>query len=393
MTAQSLSSVVLAFAIPLLVFETGCKSETPGGSVASGGKQGPAQKVLFVRAKEEEIVDRIEVIGRTSANERVEIQSRVSGFLQKIHFVDGQLVKEGDVLFTIDPEEYDAVLLQSEAQIEVAQSKLNVAEKTFARSQKLMQESAISREDFDQSQAAVEEAQARVIVEKANAARVELDVKYTEVTSPISGRVDRALLDEGNYVIGGTSGGTVLTTVVNDQPIKAVANVDENVRLRFMRQLHEVSGQPFQRADKLTELEIPCELQLSDESGFPHKGILEYGEIVVDEATGTSRVRASFDNDNYLLTPGMFVRLRIPIAQPHRAVVVPNIAIGTDQATQFVYVINDQDEIEQRTVSLGKRQGEKRVVRSGVSDNESVVVGGLQFVRPGMKVDPVLKTD
>lgn len=382
---------VLAWIVCLAASCAGCRRSSP--SIPGAGGARPTQKVIFVRAKEQEVTDYIELVARTAADESVEIQSRVSGFLLKTHFVDGQLVQAGDVLFTIDPEQYEAVYVQSEAQIDVAITRLDVAKKTFARSQKLIESNAISREEFDQNQSAVEEAEARVIVAKADAAKVKLDVTYTQIKTPITGRVDRALLDDGNYVTGGMNGGTVLTTVVSDHPIKAIANVDESVRLQFVRRMRKLAGDDFKRTDKLTELQIPCDLQLPDETGFPHKGILEYSEIVVNQQTGTSQVRAVFDNEQDLLTPGMFVRLRIPISEPHAAVVVPDVAIGTDQATKFVYVINDQNEIEHRTVQLGSLHGELRVIVAGLQTNEAVVVGGLQLVQPGMKVDPVEKTD
>lgn len=226
-----------------------------------------------------------------------------------------------------------------------------------------------------------------VTAAEANTARVQLDVDYTKIYSPISGRVDRSLLDEGNYVTGGLGGGTALTTVVNDQPIKAIANVDENVRLRFMRRHREIAGDDFVEADKLDELQIACDLGLPDETGFPHQGLLEYAEIQVNQQTGTSQVRGVFPNEDGLLKPGMFVRLRIPVSAPYPAVLVPDTAIGTDQATKFVFVVNDKNEIEQRTVTVGDRQGKLRVIKSGVKPDESVVVAGLQLVQTGMKVE------
>ncbi len=391
MTSKQSPLILLAVISMAITSGVGCQRSSKGLPDAGGDR--PPQKVMFVPSAEHEVTDYIELVGRTAANESVEIQSRVSGFLQKTHFIDGQLVKADEVLFTIDPEEYEAVYLQSEAQIEVAITRWDVAKKTFARSQKLLDSDAISREEFDQDQASVEEAQARVIVAKADAARVKLDVNYTQVKSPIAGRVDRALLDDGNYVNGGLGGGTVLTTVVDDRPIKAIANIDENVRLQFMRRLREIAGDDFKQADKMTELNIPCDLQLPDETGFPHKGVLEYGEIVVNEQTGTSQVRARFENESGLLTPGMFVRLRLPASEPHQAVLVPDVAIGTDQATKFVFVVNDQDKIEHRTVTLGSRHGDQRVIQTGLKANERVVVGGLQLVQPGMQVDPVERTD
>ncbi len=369
----------------------GCR---PSSVSAPGlGGERPTQKVLVAPAKTEMVTDYLELVGRTAANERVEIQSRVSGFLLKTHFVDGQSVKAGDVLFTIDPEEYQAIYDQSDAKIKVAETRLDVAKKDFARSQLLLDKNATSRQEFDQTEAAMDEAQASVIAAQADAARVKLDVEYTQVKSPIDGRVDRAMLDVGNYITGGMNGGTVLTTVVDDRPIKAIANVDENERLKFMRRMREFGGDDFKQADKLTELKIPCDLQLPDETGFPHHGILEYGEIMVNEQTGTSQVRAIFENKTGLLTPGMFVRLRITASEPHEATLVPDIAIGTDQATNFVFVVNDQNEVEDRRITIGSRRGDQRIVTEGLEGNESVVVGGLQLIQPGMKVVPETKPE
>jgi RND family efflux transporter MFP subunit len=214
-------------------------------------------------------------------------------------------------------------------------------------------------------------------------------VQYTEILAPISGRVDRALLDDGNFVTGGIGGGTILTTVISDRPIKAVANVNEQVRLKFSRRQREVAGEDFVDADKAVDLEIPCYLQLQDEKDFPHEGMLEYAEIQVQSETGTSQLRAVFPNENGLLKPGMFVRLKLPVSAPQAAVLVPDTAIGTDQATKFVYVVNDANEIEYRSVETGDRRDAMRVILSGIQPGDSVLVAGMQLVQPGMKVDPM----
>ncbi|QDV22376.1 efflux RND transporter periplasmic adaptor subunit [Aureliella helgolandensis] len=361
---------------------------TREGNDAQARKEKPPQKVTVFSAVEEKVVDNIELVGRTVADQSVQIQARVSGFLLKTHFEDGQLVNAGDLLFSIEPDEYQAIYNQSIAQVNVWESKVGVTEKTFARSQKLVETDAISQEEFEQNQAAVAEARASLAAAQADAARTKLDVDYTQITSPITGRVDRALLDVGNYVHGGLGGGTVLTEVVSDRPIKAVANVDENVRLRFMRRQREVAGDAFKEADKLEELKIQCDLQLQDEVGFPHAGILEYAEIQVNQQTGTSQIRGLFPNESGLLTAGMFVRLRVPVSGQYNAVLVPDTAIGTDQATKFVFVVNKENVVESRTVKLGDRKDRMRVVKSGIEANESVVVAGLQLIRPGVKVDP-----
>lgn len=385
---RSLAWLVACSQLTLLLLSAGCKPAGQAGAQSPADK--PLQKVLYVPAVQEQVTEVVELVGRAAADQSVSIRSRVSGFLREIHFQDGQLVEEGDLLFTIEPDQYQAIYDQSLAQIEVAKTRLDMANKTFARSQKLIASQAISQEEFEENQARVAEAHALTQSAEADAARVKLDLVYTQVKSPISGRVDRALLDKGNYVTGGLSGGTPLTTVVKEQPIKAIANVDESVRLRFLRRQREMAGEDFKETDKLAELKIPCYLRLQDEEGFPHEGILDYAEVQVNVQTGTSQVRGVFENSDGLIKPGMFVRLKIPVSDPHPAVLVPDTAIGTDQATRFVYVINDQHEIEQRSVELGDRRGNQRVILSGVQEGEAVLVAGLQLVQPGMKVDPQL---
>ncbi|MCM2372154.1 efflux RND transporter periplasmic adaptor subunit [Aporhodopirellula aestuarii] len=380
--------LALALLVGLPIFSA-C-DRTDDGDKSSISER-PAQKVSYAVATKEDVIDYVELVGRLAADERVVIQSRVSGFLLKTHFVDGQQVNAGDLLFSIEPDEYEAIYNQAQAQISVAETRLDLAKKKFERSKKLIENDAISREEFDENQSSVAEAAAQVIASRADAERVKLDVGYTKILSPITGRVDRALLDEGNFVTGGLAGGTVLTTVVKDQPIKAVANVNENVRLKFMRRRREVAGDDFKEADKLDELHIPCYLQLQDETGFPHEGELEYAEVQINEQTGTSQIRGVFDNTNGLLQPGMFARLKVPVSDPHPAVLIPDSAVGNDQATKFVYVINNKNEIEHRTVEIGDRRDDMRVILSGVQPDESVVVAGMQLVQPGMKVTPVLR--
>ncbi|QDS86674.1 Toluene efflux pump periplasmic linker protein TtgD precursor [Rosistilla ulvae] len=362
----------------------GCGDSTSQSSPS----ERPVQKVTVAVAEQTSVTDFVELVGRLAADKSVNIQSRVSGFLLSTHFEDGQRVKEGDLLFTIEPDEYIAIYNQALAQIDVAQAQLDLAQKTLERSKELLDNNAVSRQEYDQDQATVAEAQAQLKSANADVARVKLDVDYTKILSPVTGRVDRALLDDGNYVTGGLVGGTHLTTVVSDQPIKAVVNIDENVRLRVMRRQREMGGEDFKEANTLADLKIPCYLQLQDEKDFPHEGVLDYVEVKIDQQTGTSQLRGLFPNKDGLLKPGMFVRVKVPVSDPHEAILVRDTAIGTDQATNFVYVVNSENKVEHRTVTLGDRRGNQRVVLSGIKPNESVVVAGLQLIQPGMTVDP-----
>jgi RND family efflux transporter MFP subunit len=384
------TQMLLALLLGLLMgLSTGCNR----GPHSLGQMERPPQKVAVVAAQESQVEDFVELVGRTAALESVNVQSRVSGFLLKTHFVDGQQVRAGDLLFSIEPDQYQAIYNQTLAQVEVAKSQLDLAQKTFVRSQELIKTTAISREEFDQDQSAVAQAQAMVTAAEADAAKVKLDLDYTQISSPISGRVDRALLDEGNFVNGGLLGGTLLTTVVSDGQATAVANVDESVRLKVMRRQRTVAGADFKEVDKVADLKIPCYLQLQDETDYPHVGVVDYVEVKVDQQTGTSRIRGIFANEEGLLKPGMFVRLKIPVSDPYTAVLVPDTAIGTDQATKFVYVVNGNKEVEQRQVDVGDRKNKMRIIKSGVSAGESVVVAGMQLIQPGMKVEPSLKAE
>ncbi|MEM9365276.1 MAG: efflux RND transporter periplasmic adaptor subunit [Planctomycetota bacterium] len=389
MTTVKIKPFVLLGVCATSVCLSGCgSSKTPTG----GGDKSP-QQVRVSPALEQKITDTIELVARTQADASVTIRSRVSGFLQETHFEDGQQVNEGDLLFSIEPDEYQAILNQANAQIDVALTKLELAQKTFTRSSKLLEANAVSQEEYDQNKAAVAEARAMVKAAQADAARVQLDVDYTKITSPITGRIDRALLDEGNYVTGGLTGGTALADVVSSRPMKAVANVDENVRLQFMRRQREIAGADFKEADRLAEMQIPCELQLPDEDDFPRKGVLDYAEVKINQTTGTSQIRGVFPNDDGLLKAGMFVRLRIPVSDEYAAVMVPDLAIGTDQTTKFVLVVNDQNQVEERTITTGSRRGTLRIVRSGLNAGERVIVAGMQLVRPGATVDAQTVTE
>ncbi len=377
---RATTGVLLISAICTL---SSCKRE----NVSGGGDAGdaPLQRVRCVKAHQDDVVDYVEFVGRTHPFERVEARARVSGFLRKIHFEPSQMVKKGDLLFSIEEDQYRAIYEEALAQIHVCDAQIKLAEANVARSSQLVKQSAISVQQYDTDVAALAEARATKVQAEATAALRKLSVEYTQIVSPIDGRVDHSLVDEGNYVTGGVVGGTVLTTVLRMKPIYAYGSIDEGVQLEYTRRHPELSkGQQMQR---ITDLKIPVHLQLQDEQGFPHKGMLDYIQNEIDQSTGTSQARGIFQNEDGLLKPGMFVRMRIPLSDEYKAVVVPDRAVGTDQATRFVFVVGDDGVVEQRQVKLGDRKEDgNRVIRSGLKIGEQVVVAGVSLIRSGMKV-------
>lgn len=382
------ASVVISLILSAsLVSLVGC------GGPDGGQADAEPPKVVCVAAQTKTITDYDEFVGRTEAAESVDVQARVSGVLQTVEFEDGQVVQVGDLLATIEPDEYQAIHDQSLARIELAKSKLELARSELARSTKLVKSNAVSQEEFEEKVAATKEATAEVTVAEADAARSSLDLKYTKITAPISGRIDRAFVTQGNMLTGGLGAGTLLTRIVAGSPMYVNFNVDELTMLRYIRGKDERSGSSGEATEKpLREMKIPCQIQLQDEDEFAHDGVLDFLETEVDTSTGTIQLRGVFSNEDGLLQSGMFVRVRIPTGDPYEAVLVPEISIGTDQSYKFVFVVDDQGTAERRTVELGKQLGTMRVVRSGVNANETVVARGVQRVRPGMKVNVEMET-
>lgn len=363
----------------------GCGKTAPEAAVQ------PVPRVTVAAAVAREEIDYDEYTGRSEASEIVDVRARVFGYLKSIEFKDGDFVDEGETLFTIEPDEYQAIYEQSLSRIEVAAANQELAKSKLARNETLRPSRAITQEEYEESVAAMRTAEAAVSAAKADANRTALDLKYTEIKAPIPGRIDRALVSVGNLLTGGMTSGTLLTTIVNEQPMYVYFDVDERSLLRYMRRRSE--EQTTTAPGSLREQGIPCYVQLADEQEFPHEGKLDFASAQVNRTTGTARLRGVFENKDRRLVSGLFVRIRIPVSKPYQAVMVPERALATDQNIRFVFVVGDDGAAERRTVELGGQRGDMRIVTSGLSAGDRVIVKGLQRVKPGQKVEAETEPD
>jgi RND family efflux transporter MFP subunit len=328
----------------------------------------PAAAVTVATVEQKEIVEWNEFTGRTEPVDSVEIRPRTSGYIQEVHFQSGQLVKKGDVLFVIDPRWNQATFDQRKAEYDEARSEAE-------RTDKLLANNAISAEEAGARKSRAE-------VAKAAFDSAKLDLEYTEVKAPIDGRVSRALLTEGNYVSGNAGSASLLTTVVSVNPVYVYADIDEDTLLKFNELVYS------KKLGNTDGGKIPVELQLADESEFPHRGFIESFDNRLDPNTGSILLRAVFPNDDGRIVPGLFARIRLPLSERHAALLVDERAIGTDQANKFVLTLTPTNTVQYQAVELGPLVGDKRIVRSGLAAGEKIVVHGLARVRPGMPVTP-----
>ncbi|MCL4245471.1 MAG: efflux RND transporter periplasmic adaptor subunit [Candidatus Dadabacteria bacterium] len=342
----------------------------------------PPPEVTVSKPLVREVMEWDEYTGRLEAVDSVDVRARVSGYLQSIHFQDGQIVKEGDLLFVIDPRPYQAELDRAQAELKLAKARLSLAQNDLARAKNLLSAKAISVEEADTR--ASDEKVAEATVQQAEAAvdAAKLDVEFTQVRAPITGLISRKFVTEGNLINGGT-GGTLLTTIVSLDPIYCYFEADEQSFLKYNR-LEKEGLRPESRKS-----ESPAYLELSDETGFPHKGYVDFLDNRIDTQTGTIRGRGVFDNPGDILTPGLFAKIKIVGSAPYEAILLPDEAIGSDQSQKFVLVVNPENTVEYKQVELGPKINGFRVVKSGVKPGDRVIVKGLQRVAPGAVVSPV----
>jgi RND family efflux transporter MFP subunit len=350
----------------------------------------PPPKVTVATPLIQDITDYLEFTGTLVATGRAEVRARVSGILESMHFVPGTWVNEDDLLFVIEPAEYEADLKAAEAELAAAKAQFRRATIEHERARKLYKEKAGAEADVVKWQVEKELSSADILRAEAKVERASLNLGYTQVSAPISGRVGRNEVDLGNLV--GEGEATILTEITSGDPIYAYFNLNERDLLRVMnsyRQQVDEKGLDPDR-DAVEKADIPVFLGLADEDGYPHEGEYDFAESEVDPQTGTLQLRGIFNNPGKppKLLPGLFARLRMPLGVRENMPLVTQRAIAQDQSGTYVLVVNTENTVEQRSVKTGRSIDGMRVIEQGLSDNDRVVVDGLQRARPGRKVEP-----
>lgn len=345
----------------------------------------PAPKVTVARVIQREITEWDEYVGRLEAPESVEIRPRVSGYLESIHFEDGQMIKKGDLLFIIDPRPYQAAVERATAGLAQAEAQLKLATTNLSRAKELQEQKAIAQQEYDVRLNEVQTATAAVGQAKATLETTKLDLEFTHVTAPIGGRVSRYYVSVGNLVAsgGGTAQATLLTTIVSLDPLYCYFDVDEQTFLKYSHIAEEAGSG---KADGEKAQGLPIEMKIGNEKGFPHAGRMDFVDNQVRPETSTIQMRGRFSNPDLKLTPGLFARVRIPAQERHLETLIPDEAVGADQATQFVYIVDENGKAQMRRVELGPIADGLRVVREGLKPNETVIVDGLLRIRPDIPI-------
>lgn len=358
------------------------------GMTLAACSDAPAQQaptaipVTVAAAVERPVTEWDEFSGRIEAVETVEVRPRVPGYLQSVNFVEGREVRKGDLLFVIDPRPYEAALARAEAELRNARATATLASQDKARAVRLLDSHAISREEFDRRSTALEQGSATVAAAEAAVRAARLDLQYTRVTAPIDGRVGRAEVTPGNLVAAGPSGGTRLTTLVSMDPVHVWFEGDERVYLKYTEMA--IRGERPSSRDAAN----PVRVGLANEDGYPHAGRMDFVDNRVDPASGTIRARAVLDNHDRRFTPGLYARVQLLGSGEHRAVLVDDRAIGTDQDKRFVFVVGSENVVKYRAVKPGRLVDGLRIVADGLKPGETIVVNGVQRVRPGAVVQP-----
>jgi membrane fusion protein, multidrug efflux system len=370
-------------ALTLAIFAVlaGC-SEAPQQRAAP-----PPPKVTVAPPIKRSVVDQDEYVGRFVAIDSVEIRARVSGYLDAIHFTDGQMVKQGDLLFTIDKRPFQTALDQASGNLQQAQANLAFTQADLARAAQLVKERTITEQTFDQRTQAKRVAEASVAALTAAVKQATLDLDFTELRAPVAGRIGDRRVSPGNLVTGNTTGTTsLLATIVSIDPIRFEFAFDEASYLRYERLAK--SGRDMASRDGSSLVS----LKLLDEQAFVHQGRMDFVDNVIDRSSGTIRGRAVFSNPDGVFTPGMFARVQVQGSPSYNALLVPDAAIGTEQTRKYVLTVGADDVVVMKYVTLGQVFNGQRVIKTGLQEDDRVIVNGLMRARTGQKVSPQTET-
>ena len=371
LVSRAIISAALLLAAQLL---TGCDNKPAANAAAP-----PAPPVTVARPLRKAITEWDEYTGRFTALESVEIRARVSGFIDSVKFNEGQMVKQGDLLFVIDQRPYKLAVEQAKADVERAKAKLEIASLDVQRGAPLARSQALTERELDTRKSLERDAAGQVASAEAAQKQAELNLEWTEVRAPIGGRISDKRVDAGNLITGGTTGATLLTVIVSIDPIHFVFDGSEADFLRYSR-LAAAGGRPSSR-----DVQNPVSVRLADETEFKHEGRMDFVDNVINPKTGTIRGRAIFDNKDGLLTPGFFGRLRLFGGQ-HEALLVPDAAVASDQSSKIVFTVADDGTVGTKLIELGPMVDGLRVIRTGLAATDRIVIDGLQRARPGQKV-------
>lgn len=366
----------------LLLFVIGAPLLLAGCEKPAQPPAASAPPVTVANPTKRTVTDWDEFTGRFDAIEQVAVRARVTGFVTSVEFKDGAFVKTGDLLYVIDPRQYQAVAEQARGQLADAKAKVDLAERELSRAEALVKTSAVSESVVDQRRQQLQSAQAASMQAEGALQRADLDVEFTKVRAPIDGRVSRHLVTVGNLVQGSESGATLLTTIVSLDPIHVYFDMDESIYLKNNRLWFE-GKRPSSR-----DTANPVQITLSGETRPSHEGAMDFLDNRLDVGTGTLRGRALVKNQDLSILPGQFARVRVLGSAPYEALLLPDTAIATDQSRKIVFVVKADDTVEARPVVLGPLDDGLRVIREGLKADDRVIIDGLQRARIGAKVTP-----
>ncbi len=369
-----------AMTLAMSLGAAGCNSKQ-----AAAPPQAPLSVPVSVPVQRQ-ITDYADYTARIYAVNSVEVRAHVWGYLERVNFTEGTLVKKGDVLCELDPRQYQAQFDASKAQLALSEASIKLASSNNRRYKELQKNTpgSVSLEELDKYQATEDQAVANVALAKAQVESAELNLKWTKVITPISGRVSRYAVTVGNLITAGDQGGgTLLTTIVSVDPVHAYFDVDE-LTIQHVRQSAQMAKL------SASEKTVPVSLGLAAEVGFPHQGTIDFADNQVNAKTGTLRVRAIFPNKGDTLTPGFFSRVRVPVSPLHPALLISDRALDSDQGQKILYIVNEKNEVVTRAVRTGRLHDGLREITEGLKPDDRIIIGSLQQIRPGITVEPKL---